>query len=207
MADGNEQKTPTAENMTMMQGFEWYVPADQKHWVRLEKHVPELKKWGVDNIWIPPACKGSSPNGNGYDIYDLYDLGEFDKNGSVATKWGTKEELLKLADTATKSGVGLYFDAVLNHKFSADRVEKCRAIEVDANDRTRDISEEHEIEAWVGFTFPGRGDKYSSMKWHWYHFTGVDWDAKSEKSGIFRIVGDKTKGWADVGDVDHEKGN
>lgn len=52
MAD--EQK-PTAENMTMLQGFEWYVPSDQKHWVRLEKNVAELKKWGVDNVWIPPA--------------------------------------------------------------------------------------------------------------------------------------------------------
>ena len=52
MAD--EQK-PTPENMTMLQGFEWYVPADQKHWIRLEKHVPQLKAWGVDNIWIPPA--------------------------------------------------------------------------------------------------------------------------------------------------------
>ena len=48
-------KEPTKENMTMMQGFEWYVPADQKHWVRLEKQVPQLKAWGVDNIWIPPG--------------------------------------------------------------------------------------------------------------------------------------------------------
>ena len=50
-----EQQQPTAENMTMLQGFEWYVPADKKHWTRLDKHVPELKKWGIDNIWIPPA--------------------------------------------------------------------------------------------------------------------------------------------------------
>jgi hypothetical protein len=50
-----EEQQPTGENMTMLQGFEWYVPADQKHWVRLEKNVAELKKWGVDNIWIPPA--------------------------------------------------------------------------------------------------------------------------------------------------------
>ena len=50
-----EQQQPTAKNMTMLQGFEWYVPADQKHWARLDKHVPELKKWGIDNIWIPPA--------------------------------------------------------------------------------------------------------------------------------------------------------
>jgi hypothetical protein len=51
-ATGDE---PTRENMTMMQAFEWYVPADQKHWVRLEKQVPQLKAWGIDNMWIPPG--------------------------------------------------------------------------------------------------------------------------------------------------------
>ena len=35
-------------------------------------------------------------------------------------------------------------------------------------DRTKDIGEPYEIEAWVGFDFPGRGDQYSKMKWHWY---------------------------------------
>ncbi|KAI0162552.1 glucan 1,4-alpha-maltohexaosidase [Pestalotiopsis sp. NC0098] len=204
MAD--EQK-PTAENMTMLQGFEWYVPSDQKHWVRLEKNVAELKKWGVDNVWIPPACKGSSTTGNGYDIYDLYDLGEFDQKGGVATKWGTKEELLKLAATAKENNVGLYFDAVLNHKFAADRKEKCQAVEVDQEDRNKNISDPYEIEAWVGFHFPGRKGKYSKMKWHWYHFSGVDYNATNDQTGIYKILGDKTKGWADDGDVDGEKGN
>jgi hypothetical protein len=32
-----------------------YVPADGKHWVRLEKHIPQLKAWGIDNIWVPPG--------------------------------------------------------------------------------------------------------------------------------------------------------
>jgi alpha-amylase len=204
MADKQE---PTPENTTMLQGFEWYVPADQKHWVRLEKHVSELKKWGVDNIWIPPACKGSSAQGNGYDAYDLYDLGEFDQKGGVATKWGTKDELLKLAQTAKASGVGLYFDAVLNHKFAGDHKEKCQAVEVDQEDRNKEISDQYEIEAWVGFDFPGRGDKHSKMKWHWYHFSGVDFNAANEQTGIYKIVGDKSNGWAEDGDVDHEKGN
>lgn len=50
-----EEQKPTPENMTMLQGFEWYVPADGKHWVRLDKHIPQLKNFGIDNIWIPPA--------------------------------------------------------------------------------------------------------------------------------------------------------
>lgn len=47
--------SPTPENITMMQGFEWYVPADHKHWRRLQAQIPQLKAWGIDNIWIPPA--------------------------------------------------------------------------------------------------------------------------------------------------------
>ncbi|KAK7222800.1 hypothetical protein V2G26_010803 [Clonostachys chloroleuca] len=201
------EQDPTPENKTMMQGFEWYVPADQKHWVRLEKHIPQLKRWGVDNIWVPPGCKASSKEGNGYDIYDLYDLGEFDQKGSMATKWGTKEQLVKLCSTAKKNDVGIYWDAVLNHRFAADRKEKCQAVEVDENDRNKAISDQYEIEAWVGFTFPGRGEKYSKQKYHWYHFGGVDYNAANEKTAIYKIVGDKSTGWADVPDVDDEKGN
>jgi alpha-amylase len=203
---GDEQK-PTPENMTMMQGFEWYVPADQKHWARLETAIPQLKQWGIDNIWIPPGCKGSSKNGNGYDIYDLYDLGEFDQKGTVSTKWGSKEELVKMANTARDNGVGIYWDAVLNHKFAADKIEVCDAKEVDPEDRNKDISDTYEIEAWVGYTFPGRRGKYSKMKYHWYHFSGVDFNAKNGKKAIYKIMGDKVKGWADDGDVDSEKGN
>jgi alpha-amylase len=113
--------------MSLQQAFEWYVPADGNHWKRLRNALPDLKATGCDSLWIPPACKASSPNGNGYDIYDLYDLGEFDAKGSVRTKWGTKKELLDLCRKANEVGVAIYFDAVLNHKAAADNKEKCRA--------------------------------------------------------------------------------
>jgi alpha-amylase len=128
--DGQES---TLDNFTMMQAFEWYVPADHKHWQRLKNALPDLKATGVDNLWIPPACKGSSLSGNGYDVYDLYDLGEFDCKGGVGTKWGTKQELADLCHDAERLGIGIYFDAVLNHKAGADHTEKCRAVEVDPN--------------------------------------------------------------------------
>jgi alpha-amylase len=166
--------------------------------------VDALKGIGVSNIWLPPGCKAASPEGNGYDIYDLYDLGEFDQKGGVRTKWGTKDELLQLSHHAKEKGIGLYWDAVLNHKAGADNKEKTRVVKVDENDRTKDLGEPYEIEAWLGFDFPGRGDKYSSMKWHWEHFTGTDWDAGNEEKGIFRIVGDN-KAWSAT--VDKEDGN
>lgn len=156
---------------------------------------------------LESRCKGASKDSNGYDIYDLYDLGEFDQKGSVSTKWGSKDELLKLCQTAKENRVGLYWDAVLNHRFAGDHREKCQAIEVDRDDRNKEISDEYEIDAWVGFDFPGRGDKYSKQKYHWYHFSGVDYNAANGKSSIYKIMGDKTKGWAASGDVDGEKGN
>lgn len=137
-----------------------------------------------------------------------YDLGEFDQKNSKATKWGTRSELEALFKTAKENQVGLYWDAVLNHKFAADHKEKCLAAEVEEEDRTKFKSDKYEIEAWVGFDFPGRGDKYSDMKYHWYHFSGVDYNAKDEgKKAIYKIMGDQNQGWAGVPDVDDEKGN
>ncbi len=76
------------------------------------------------------ACKAANPEGTGYDIYDLYDLGEFDQKGATRTKWGSKAELQALTKKAKELGVGIYFDAVLNHKAGADRKEKCRVVKV-----------------------------------------------------------------------------
>ncbi|RMZ76356.1 hypothetical protein DV738_g4969, partial [Chaetothyriales sp. CBS 135597] len=208
-ADGDEPSPPegkerTPENFTMLQAFEWYVPDDHKHWERLTKALPGLRATGIDNLWIPPACKASSPSGNGYDIYDLYDLGEFDTKGSRGTKWGTKEELLELSRTAKKLGVGIYFDAVLNHKAAADHTEKCRVVKVNPDNRSETISDVFEIEGWLGFDFEARGDKYSSQKYHWYHFSATDYDNASKQTAIYKILGDN-KHFAT--DVDGEKGN
>ena len=115
----------------MFQAFEWHVPDDQAHWRRLLQELPTLKRMGVDNIWIPPGCKAMSPSGNGYDIYDLYDLGEFDQKGTRPTKWGTKEELQNLIAGAQDKGIGVYWDAVLNHKAGADFTESFPAVKVD----------------------------------------------------------------------------
>ena len=153
---------------------------------------------------MPPGCKAASPEGNGYDIYDLYDLGEFEQKGTRATKWGSKEELLELCKLAEEHDIGIYWDAVLNHKAGADNTERCRVVEVDENDRTKEASEPYEIEGWLGFDFPGRGDKYSSQKYHWEHFSGTDYNQENEKKAIYKILGDN-KGWSHS--VDTEQGN
>lgn len=55
------------------------------------------------------------PSGTDFS-YDLWDLGEFDQKGSVGTKWGTKEDLLRAIKVAKEKGIITYIDAVLNHK-------------------------------------------------------------------------------------------
>ena len=79
----------------MMQTFEWYLPDDCSHWDRLAKMSPELSKAGITAVWLPPAYKGQGGKSDvGYGVYDIYDLGEFDQKGSIATKYGTREQYL-----------------------------------------------------------------------------------------------------------------
>jgi alpha-amylase len=72
-----------------------------------------------------------------------------------------------MVDKAKEVGMGIYWDAVLNHKAAADHRERCMAVECDPNDRLKLVSEPYEIDAWVGFDFEPRGDKYSVLKYHW----------------------------------------
>lgn len=115
----------------MFQGFEWYCPSDNKHWQRLAQAIPGLAALGITSMWIPPATKTAWRDNNGYAPYDLYDLGEFNQKGATSTKWGTKQGLVDLADTANSHGVAIIFDAVLNHRGGADRAEAVVAVKVD----------------------------------------------------------------------------
>jgi hypothetical protein len=68
-------------------------------------------------------------------------LGEFDQKGGVRTNWGTKEELIAAIKAAKDNGIVSYADVVLNHRFGADRIETFAAVEVDNDDRTKEISD------------------------------------------------------------------
>lgn len=125
----------------MMQGFEWYEPAGGKYYKTMLERVESLAAAGITAIWLPPPTKASAPEGNGYDIYDLWDLGEFEQKGGRATKWGTKEELLELTKKMKELGIVAYCDAVLNHKAGADYTETFKAIEVAEENRNQEISD------------------------------------------------------------------
>lgn len=110
-------------NEAMLQGFSDRILPDHKHWQRLSGQLKWLETLGVKHIWTPPATKASSLRTDGYDVYDLYDLGEFHQKGTIATKWGTKQEFQELARAASGHGIKLIFDAVLHHKAGADAYE------------------------------------------------------------------------------------
>lgn len=187
----------------MMQYFEWYLEADQKHWQRVKENAVELASNGFSALWLPPAYKGQAGvNDVGYGVYDLYDLGEFNQKGSIATKYGTKDEYLSAIQALHEQKIQVYADMVFNHKMGADEKEEVEAAIDDPLNRNIEIKSDHKIEAWTKFTFPGRNGKYSSFLWNKDHFNGVDYDDRSKKSAIYRF---EDKEWDQ--DVDQENGN
>lgn len=190
-------------NGTMMQYFEWNLPADGTLWKQLAEEAAKLKKVGITAVWMPPAYKGAAGAQDvGYGVYDLYDLGEFDQKGSIATKYGTKDEYLKAIKALHEQEISVYADIVINHKIGADGVEEVSAKEFNEASRVQMIGEARKIGAWTKFTFPGRSGKYSDFTWNWKHFDGIDWDQERTKKSIFCFDG---KEWDES--VDKELGN
>ncbi|OCH94385.1 alpha amylase [Obba rivulosa] len=174
-------------------------------WKHFEREVPNLAEMGFTQVWLPPPNKAMRKSGQGYDAYDLWDLGEFDQKGTIATRWGTKDELIHATAKAKEHGMDVLIDAVLNHKLGADRMETFPAVPVDPKNRLKDIGPVREIEGWTAFDFPGRRSNYSRLKWTQEHFTGLDWDHRTRTKGVYRIVGGQHKGWSRY--VDSELGN
>ena len=116
-------------NETMMQFFEWYLPSDGNFWKTAVNEAPYLAKTGITQVWFPPAYKGNGGKDDvGYGVYDLYDLGEFDQKGSIATKYGTKVEYLVAINAMHNYGIKVLADVVFNQKMGADETEYVIAI-------------------------------------------------------------------------------
>lgn len=192
------------KNGVMMQYFEWNLPNDGNLWKKLKEDAKHLSEIGVTSVWIPPAYKADQQNNQGYSTYDLFDLGEFDQKGTVRTKYGTKQELKEAIDELHKYEISVYLDAVMNHKAGADFTEKFKVREVNPSQRNQFLSDPYDIEGWTGFNFLGRKKLFSELEWHWYHFSGVDYDNATGKKAIFQIQGEG-KSWSN--EVDGENGN
>ena len=187
----------------MLQGFSWNLPPDGQHWRRLGQLAQRLADEGFTSVWMPPAYKGSAGAEDvGYGVYDMWDLGEFDQCGSVATKYGTREEYQQAVQALQGANLYVLADIVMNHRMGADATQRVMATEVASDDRTKAVAGPMPIRAWTRYTFPGRAGAYDDFTWNYHCFKGVDFDDLRQRNAIF-LLDDKE--WDT--DVDPENGN
>lgn len=194
-------------NPAILQFFHWYYPEGGKLWQEVTERASTLSEIGVTMTWLPPSGKGASGGYSvGYDTYDMFDLGEFDQKGAIATKYGTKQQLHDAIDALHQHGISVLMDVVVNHKMGADEKEQLRVNRVNPDDRTQISDEVIECEAWTRYTFPVRAGKYSQFVWDFRCFNGIDHIENPDEDGVFKIINDyTTEGWSDQ--VDDENGN
>lgn len=102
----------------VLQGFWWdYWNNNYPNaWANyLTDLAPRLRDLGIDGVWIPPTIKNGSTNSNGYSPFDHYDLGYKYQKGSLRTRVGTKDELLRMIAVMHANGMDVIQDIVLNH--------------------------------------------------------------------------------------------
>lgn len=192
-------------NPTLLQYFEWYLPENGLHWQLCQTQAQALKAAGITGVWLPPAYKGAAgKNSVGYDVYDTYDLGEFQQKGTIATKYGTKEDYEKAVKAFQDAKIEVLADIVLNHMMGADETEAVMVEETSVTNREKDISGKQKITAWTKFSFPGRSDTYSDFHWNASHFSGTDWDEKNKRNGIFRFDGKHWNRETDTENVNYD---
>jgi len=193
-------------NGVIIQYFHWYHAGNL--WNEFAENAEYLSKLGITAAWLPPATKCDlGKEGRGYDVYDLYDLGEFDQKDGIPTRYGTKEEYLNAIEKAHQAGISVYADIVLNHRMGADEEELVTVHEVNDEDRNEIISKPIQVSACTKFTFPGRQGKYSDFIWDYSCFSGIDIVRKEDGivKGIFKIHNEYGTEWTD--DVSHQFGN
>lgn len=88
----------------------------QMKWADISQKMPELAEAGYTSLWLPQPAKGGGALSVGYDLFDPFDLGDKNQNGTIATLYGTKADLLKMVQTAHRFGIRVYFDNVMNHR-------------------------------------------------------------------------------------------
>lgn len=103
----------------ILQGFYWDYPQDW--YVRLSKDAPRLRE--ITAIWTPPPSKGAGGRDDvGYGVFDHYDLGDKFQRGAVATRGGTRDDLLRMIGTMHANGI----DVILDHDPRAPDLGRCR---------------------------------------------------------------------------------
>ena len=72
---------------------------------------------GFTAILYPPVCKTQSGHfntGDGYGVYDQYDIGSKNQMGAVETRFGNREQLQRSIAIAHACGLEVYIDTVMH---------------------------------------------------------------------------------------------
>ncbi|GAA4333217.1 alpha-amylase domain-containing protein [Flaviaesturariibacter amylovorans] len=106
----------------VLQGYWWdyWNNNYQNGWSNyLADLAPRLRDMGIDAVWIPPSIKNASTGSNGYSPFDHYDLGDKYQKGSLKTRLGSKDELLRSIGIMHANGMDVIQDVVFNHMDNA----------------------------------------------------------------------------------------
>ena len=108
----------TTEKRVILQTFWWDYHNNNfpNGWANyLTELAPRLKSLGIDAVWIPPSYKNTGTNSVGYAPFDHYDLGDKYQKGNTETRFGTKDEFLRMVAVMHANGIEVIQDIVLNH--------------------------------------------------------------------------------------------
>lgn len=159
----------------MMQGFYWDVPQGGTWWNNVESKLEDWSNAGIESVWLPPASKAQSGSYSmGYDPTDYFDLGDYQQNGTIETRFGSKNELVTLINEAHNQNMQVYADIVLNHNSGG---------ELEYNQYTGDST-------WTDFTNVASGKFLRSQ--HEFHPNSIHGNDEGAFGGFSDICHDLT---------------
>ena len=111
-------KAADPEKKVILQAFWWNYwnsnfPDSYANY--LTELAPRLRELDINAVWVPPFVKNDGTNSVGYTPFDHYDLGDKYQKGSVTTRFGTKDDVLRMIAVMHANGIEVIADAVINH--------------------------------------------------------------------------------------------
>jgi alpha-amylase len=94
-------------------------PATPWWWDHLAAQANDFRKAGFTAIWLPPVLKtsaGAHSGSDGYGPFDDYDIGSKDQEGTVSTRFGSREQLQRCVAMLRANGLDVYLDMVEHHR-------------------------------------------------------------------------------------------
>ena len=115
-------KAADPEKKVILQAFwwdYWNSNFENSYANYLTELAPRLRDAGINAVWVPPFVKNTGTNSVGYSPFDAYDLGDKYQKGTVTTRFGTKDDVLRMIAVMHANGIEVIADVVLNHVVGA----------------------------------------------------------------------------------------